>query len=408
MSQTDTALALAMWSSADRPAAIDFPYQQVVTAFLSTGKHRISSGLVEALRTARDRLPHVRGPQRQRNQLARWLDIVLDKPDGRYDYRSYLALGVLPILDPEHPPTTAAAALAHHDRTLALLISDLCRFEVRAARRQTFVLPRLRPDSERIRRRCRLAIIAAKPALARLGLADQGTADDPLVAASHLAHIMGMAMNPDEQLMLRLTMLPADTCHDEYLFLRVLQCFELLFSLVVVDLGEVISSLVMGRARIAAARLDSATGVMQEAKGLWPLLATMQPEAFALFRQSTDGASAIQSRSYKLIESLCSRPADERVHSAAYKSVPEVRARVLAGSITLDETLHHTQHRISSTSALEVERAMKSFAEAALRWRRSHLGIATRMLSADQAGTGSTSGLPYLAANYKCPVFGGS
>ncbi|WP_051800157.1 hypothetical protein [Catenuloplanes japonicus] len=196
MNQTDAALALAMWSSTDRPAASSFPYRQVVAAFLHTGKQRVSPGLVEALRTARSRLLHVRGPQQQRNRVARWLDIALDKPDGCYDYRTYLALGVLPVFDPAHPPATAEAALAHHDRTLALLLGDLCRFEVHAAGRRTTALPRLRPDRERARRRCRLAVSAARPALKRLRLDGPITAADPLEAASQLAHTMTLTARP--------------------------------------------------------------------------------------------------------------------------------------------------------------------------------------------------------------------
>ena len=406
MHQTDSALALAMWSSADRPAASDFPYHQVVAAVRATGKQRVSAGLVEALRTARDRLPHVRGPQRQRNRLARWLDITLDKPDGRFDYRSYLALGVLPVVDPEHPPATAAAALAHHDRTQVLLLSDLCRFEIRAATQHATLLPRLRPDRERPRRRCRLAVTAARPALTRLRLDGQITAEDPIEAASQLVRTMTLTASTDEELMLRLTMLPVDTFHDEYLFLRVLQAFELLFSLLVVDVQEVITSLVTGRARLAAARLDAATGTLHDSKALWPLLATMQPATFALFRQHTEGASAIQSRMYKLLEALCARPAEARLHSAAYTSVPEVRAKVLDGQANLDEAFQAVRHRISAASTAEVEQAMGRFAEATMRWRRSHLGLATRTLGPEAIGTGNTSGIAYLAEIHDRPVFG--
>ncbi|WP_051799867.1 tryptophan 2,3-dioxygenase family protein [Catenuloplanes japonicus] len=207
--------------------------------------------------------------------------------------------------------------------------------------------------------------------------------------------------------MLRLTMLPVDTVHDEYLFLRVLQIFELLFSLLVVDLEEVIASLTTGRARIAAARLDAATGTLHESRALWPLLATMQPEAFALFRQHTEGASAIQSRTYKLLESLCARPADARLNSLAYTSVPEIRARVRDGQVSLDEAFRAVQHSISAGSAGRVRQAMDRFADANLRWRRSHLGLATRTLGPEAAGTGNTSRLTYLAAIHHRPVFGG-
>ncbi|MDR7277681.1 tryptophan 2,3-dioxygenase family protein [Catenuloplanes atrovinosus] len=405
MTQADAALSLAMWSGTDRPAAAAFPYEQVVLALLATGKHRADPGVVEALRSARARLTDVRGPQRQRARLARWLDIALDKSDGCYDYQSYLGLGVLPVFDLVHPPATAAAALRHHDRVLALLLSDLCRFEVSAAARQTHVLPRLRPGIDRVRKRCRFALAAARPGLGRLGLADQIYAEDPITAASQLVYVMDLLTNTDDHLILRLTMLPVDTYHDEYLFLRVLQCFELLFSLLVVDVQDVISSLFAGRARLASSRLDAATGVLQEAQALWPLIATMQPAAFAHFRQNTEGASAIQSRAYKLLESLCARPAEDRLSSVAYLSVPDVRAKIVAGQASLDEAFRATRDRFGAASVAELHQAMERFAVTILRWRRSHLGIATRMLGTDESGTGNTSGLPYLATEKDRQVF---
>ncbi len=209
---------------------------------------------------------------------------------------------------------------------------------------------------------------------------------------------MDLLTNTDDHLILRLTMLPVDTYHDEYLFfLRVLQCFELLFSLLVVDVQDVISSLFAGRARLASSRLDAATGVLQEAQALWPLIATMQPAAFAHFRQNTEGASAIQSRAYKLLESLCARPAEDRLSSVAYLSVPDVRAKIVAGQASLDEAFRATRDRFGAASVAELHQAMERFAVTILRWRRSHLGIATRMLGTDESGTGNTSGLPYLA-----------
>ena len=65
----------------------------------------------------------------------------------------------------------------------------------------------------------------------------------------------------------------------------------------------------------------------------------MQPEAFLRFREYTDGASAIQSRNYKRLESLCRRPDAGRLDSPAYRSVPEIRERVVAGQPNVDEAL---------------------------------------------------------------------
>ena len=54
----------------------------------------------------------------------------------------------------------------------------------------------------------------------------------------------------------------------------------------------------------------TAEQAMLAARPLWSMVATMRPQHFLAFREFTDGASAIQSRNYKLVESLCARPSD--------------------------------------------------------------------------------------------------
>ena len=132
----------------------------------------------------------------------------------------------------------------------------------------------------------------------------------------------------------------------------------------------------------------------------------MQVEAFQTFREFTEGASAIQSRNYKLVESLCRQPDPARLDSAAYLSVPEVRQRVLAGQVTLDEAFQAARAagRLSAGDVDDLEQAMRRFAATLLRWRRTHYGIAVRMLG-ERTGTGYTEGAPYLKAVQAIPVF---
>jgi tryptophan 2,3-dioxygenase len=132
----------------------------------------------------------------------------------------------------------------------------------------------------------------------------------------------------------------------------------------------------------------------------------MQVEAFQTFREFTEGASAIQSRNYKIVESLCRQPDRARLDSAAYLSVPEVRERVLAGPLTLDEAFQAARAvgRLSSGNIDDLEQAMREFAATVLRWRRTHYRIAVRMLG-ERTGTGYTEGAPYLNAVQAIPVF---
>jgi len=139
---------------------------------------------------------------------------------------------------------------------------------------------------------------------------------------------------------------------------------------------------------------------------LFSLVATMQVAAFHTFREFTEGASAIQSRNYKLVESLCRQPDASRLDSAAYLSVPEVRERVLAGQMTLDDAFQvaRAAGHLNARDVAALEQEMRRFAATLLRWRRTHYGIAVRMLG-ERTGTGYTEGSPYLKEVQTIPVF---
>jgi tryptophan 2,3-dioxygenase len=157
---------------------------------------------------------------------------------------------------------------------------------------------------------------------------------------------------------------------------------------------------------VAVRAITAAERALREASPLWSLVATVQPQAFLAFREFTEGASAIQSRSYKIVESLCRRPDEPRLNSAAYLSVPEVRERVLAGHATLDDILAGVRASGALTADMRdrVSSAMQRFEAAVLKWRQSHYRLAVRMLGR-RPGTGYTEGVPYLEKARAIPVF---
>jgi tryptophan 2,3-dioxygenase len=161
-----------------------------------------------------------------------------------------------------------------------------------------------------------------------------------------------------------------------------------------------------GRASAAVRAIAGAERAMREASPLFSLVATMQAQAFLTFREYTDGASAIQSRSYKTVESLCRAPDAERLDSPAYRSVPEVRARVLAGRPNLDDALASARASGALTAGGhdDVRSAMSRFEAALLKWRQTHYRLAVRMLG-ERRGTGYTEGVPYLAKARALHVF---
>jgi tryptophan 2,3-dioxygenase len=228
---------------------------------------------------------------------------------------------------------------------------------------------------------------------------------DPIAGARRLWANVAADLSPAERRTLQLTILPVSLIHDEYQFIRVLQSFEATFNLMAVQLQAAIRALTKGECDLALAHLQAAEMRLREAAPLFSLVATMQVEAFHTFREFTEGASAIQSRNYKLLESLCRQPDQDRLDAPAYLSVPEVRERVLAGQVTLDEAFQAARAgHLSARDSEDLEQVMREFAATLLRWRRTHYGIAVRMLG-ERTGTGYTEGSPYLKAVQTIPVF---
>jgi tryptophan 2,3-dioxygenase len=222
--------------------------------------------------------------------------------------------------------------------------------------------------------------------------------------ARWLVATMGVRVDDYERDALRLSMLPVYTMHDEYVFIRTLQLFETTFATLAVLLQRVLGDLTEGDERSASTGLRDGTLLLTESSPLFSMLATMQVEAFQVFRDFTSGASAIQSRSYKLVESLCRRPDAERLDSAAYTSVPDVRRRVLEGGLTVDDVLDLHLGRPGAGPAPDVVDAMEAFSAAVLRWRQTHYSLAVRALG-QRTGTGYTEGTPYLDVVRRIPVF---
>jgi tryptophan 2,3-dioxygenase len=393
---------LSAWRS--RGDADAFPYEAVIDEYHRVGKHFVAAELLDALEAVRHALPEASGSAAARSVLERFLGAALDKRDGRYDYPTYLALDLLPL--PGAGDDDGAVAEGRRDALLAGLVADALRFELDADGGRTGLLPRMRPDARTVGKRCRLGLQVLEPCLRRLGLPGTPESADPVAAAGHVCRQVEGATAADLRTALRLTMLPVHVVHDEWMFIRVLQSFETAFALVAVRLRAAVAGLGDGRCGQAARDVEAGEGALHEASPLFSLLATMQVEAFRTFREHTEGASAIQSRGYKLVESLCRTPDEPRLDSIAYRSVPEVRERVLEGQPTLDEALlaARASGRADAGELEEVELAMRRFAGRLLQWRRTHHRLAVRMLG-ERTGTGYTEGTPYLGAVRTIPVF---
>jgi len=384
----------------------DFPYDAVVEEFHRVGKHFVATDLLETLAGVRAALPEVHGSVKSVQLLDRFLDAALDKWDGRYANPTYLGLNLLPMPAVDDDSHDVSAAERRYDRLFVQLIADASQFEIAAADGATEFLPQMRPDAKTTAKRCRLALQVAGPAARRLGLSDGVDVDDPITGARRLWENLAADLSPAERRTLQLTMLPVSLIHDEYQFIRALQSFEATFALMAVQLQAAVRALTDGDCNLALLRIQAAETRFHEAAPLFSLVATMQVQAFHTFREFTEGASAIQSRNYKLVESLCRQPDPCRLDAPAYLSVPEVRERVLAGQMTLDEAFQavRADGHLSARDVDDLEQAMQQFAATLLRWRRTHYGIAVRMLG-ERTGTGYTEGSPYLKEVQTIPVF---
>jgi tryptophan 2,3-dioxygenase len=396
---------LNAWLASPEPAT--FPYEAVVGEYRRVGKHFVAHEALQALVAARTRLTCLPDPDGKTALLCDFLEIALDKWDGRYDYPTYTGLAVLPLPTVEACDGREADARQRRDRLVALLAADAIAFELEALAGGHRQLPGMRPPAATVSKRCRLALRVARPALQRLGLAPDLADDDPESSARALCAAVARISTPRERRALELSMLPVYVLHDEYLFIRVLQMFEATFAMLGVQISGAVRSLSEGDFGTAAGCVRLAEATLHESAPLFSLLGTMQVKAFRTFRAFTDGASAIQSRNYKIMESLCRRPDAPRLGSPAYTSTPDVRALVLAGGRTLDEAfqLACASGGVGTTEREDLEAAMNLFAATLKRWRQTHYRLAVRMLGESTTGTGRTEGTGYLRAVRTIDVF---
>ncbi|WP_328556985.1 MULTISPECIES: tryptophan 2,3-dioxygenase [unclassified Streptomyces] len=383
-----------------------FPYEVVVRHYHQVGKHFVAPELLSLLSRIRELLPTVHCPWPDVRLLSAFLNTALDKPDGRYDYPTYLALELLQLPSVNDPVERAVFARSRCDRLVAQLVTDALSFELATLDGRSTLLPKMRPTAELVAKRCKHGLRVIRPALARMTL-DGGLGDsDPVGLVRQACSVVTADMSLAERQAVRLGVLPVDTSHDEYMFLRVLQAFETTFALLAVQLRAAIDALDERKVDRALHFVNGSAAALRESAPLFSMLATMQVEAFRTFRAFTEGASAIQSRNYKIVESLCRTPDTGRVDSPAYRSVPEVRTRVLLGRPTLDDA-YLAARDSGDLDAEEVERlelALAGFARALLRWRQTHYRLAVRMLG-EATGTGYTEGTPYLKSVRDIPVF---
>jgi tryptophan 2,3-dioxygenase len=358
------------------------------------GRHHLDGAVLRALAAIADR--H-RGLD---PALDAFLHTVLDKHERRFWNRTYLALPLLEQLtfDP-------AAGLPERE-LIALLAADVVRNELCAAHRGREVGDTGRPDGRTLRTRVRhamriMAVHLDAPATAELLAAE---VHEPEAALPEILSHLPVPPSPRASEWLALTVLPTSTVHDEHAFIRGLQCHELGFDVAARLIAAATSALRDGRVRDAASFVGDAATEVVRGGSLFRMVATTRPAAFHAFRVFTDGASAIQSESYKRFELRCCPPPERRLRSPAFDSVPSVRDEADAGGDSLAAAYRDALAGSPDHPALPVLAArLRDLEDGHRRWRATHLSLAERFLG-DAPGTGYTAGVPYLRAWVEHPL----
>jgi tryptophan 2,3-dioxygenase len=413
-----------------------FPYASTVDYYRSVGKHFVAlpvldtlSNLRRAVGDVRGSYPYAVGGTRAENSvkiLSDFLDSSVDKHVGAYDYKSYIALSL--IIDDTMPPSAAFdAVLDQRAHLLKWLLLDVFAFEGRSLLGQErLTQDRLDPDLVRQR--------LAATARALKGLVDcklEGITwqYDEVEAIARLAARFEMGDDPGEpgvadgvdlcslllqrpswgsivplDLLMHLSMLPVYTNHDEYVFIRILQGYEVLFNVLVHGLRLVISNVHDGALRAGTATLRALSEVFRAGFPLFRILKTMSRENFGIFRQFTEGASAIQSPQFKMIEVLMGRPSPARQESPAFTYVPSIRLLYERAAVSLEVLLADYAKACGGAGSL-AETAdpllldflieLNRFDRLLLSWKKIHYRIAVHMIG-QKKGTGGTDGVAYL------------
>lgn len=192
---------------------------------------------------------------------------------------------------------------------------------------------------------------------------------------------------------------PITSEHDEVLFVRILQVFEVVFGTVVDLCLEARRQIEVVDPKAGAGSLASAADLMHRAFGALRVLATIRKESFGVIRQRTSAASGLQSVSFKRVELICAAQSKERLLSAGYTD-PVIAALARADEPTIESVIRRRRaigdrRLVASLRALDREW---------LRWKRAHWSTAARVIG-EQPGTGGTEGATYLRAHVPTPLF---
>jgi tryptophan 2,3-dioxygenase len=195
---------------------------------------------------------------------------------------------------------------------------------------------------------------------------------------------------------------PQTEFHDEVLFIRSLNVSELGFHGIRMSVIEAVEDLKQGRIKAANHVLFHALHFAKMLHVMLKVLRTMPPEHFTEFRYATEGASAIQSRGFHLME----------IH---FRGLNEVKMKTLKKFPYLAD-LEKFKHplfvflgsaikKLDEAKHPEIFTTVRLLDKQLLTWRALHLSFAKVYSPEGTPGTGGTLGAPYLSHFLKSGIF---
>jgi len=411
-----------------------FPYTVTVEYYRGAGKHFVSPQVLAILERIYAAMRRVDGVSlysvqatRAQNSAKILLDFLaccLDKHLKVYEYKSYIGLAL--FLDNTLPTQVTFEEAVERRLNLFkfLLYDDYC-FEARSYLGKETATQDRRDDTIVLQRMARIVrcltalnnnvaqVVPCTPeetaALSLLTPLHDGEADTEKVSQGWaVVEMLRQSTYWDHSvpidLLLELSMLPVYVNHEEYNFIRILQAFEAIFNIVIMGLQAVINCVYDDRIREASHHLKLLCDVFRIDVFLFRILMTMPREDFQIFRQYTEGASAIQSPQYKLIEVLMGTPSSTRWSSPAFKFVPQIRLFLERTGLNLECVLRERFGKdgeglnlegVNDEQALGLFLRINTLDRMFLDWKKRHFGIASHMIGSD-TGTGGSDVIEYL------------
>lgn len=378
----------ARWKGAFGTAAYDracagFPYAEVLADLTADGKLRAPKSLFTALDEhdlsvdwSAARVPG------HTWLLHRWLESALDQFRGRLLHDTYTSLRLLVEF------CSAGDFRARSDQLIRTLLADLLCHEARME--QMAPRPQDRTD-----------VLSTR--VAALVRAVQDTPDGGSPIGVQEALEIGesvLARCPEEyRRIAELTPIRVTPEPDEYLFIRMIQTMELVFTQAARVTTAMDDDLRAGRVSPVAAGLRDMAGQLQFSARLFRVMATISTEQFETIRMETVGTSALQSKAYAQVERHYR--GTEALREESVSAVP-TEAVPLPGT-PLTPRLEALAGGAEPALRAELAQARQALDQAWTQWKRTHWAVARRTIG-DVPGTGETSGVSYLRGHMNTPL----